>query len=162
MKRLWLLRHAKSDWGSPSLPDFDRPLNKRGLSNAPSMGSFLVSKGMPDWVISSPATRARQTAELVCQSMGYAIGRIQYEPRVYEALPETLLDVIEQVPDEVDHLMLVGHNPGLTLLVNMLGGRLDNLPTCSVVSMSFESRDWALLCYPPREMNCWLAREVLD
>jgi len=162
MKKLWILRHAKSDWGSPSLPDFERPLNRRGLGNAPAMGVFLAERAVPELVLSSPATRARQTAELVSQSMGYAVGRIRYEPRIYEASPETLLDVIENIPDEVQHLMLVGHNPGLTMLVNMLGGSLDNLPTCSVVSMAFDSRDWTLLCYPPRALQIWRAREVLD
>lgn len=161
MKKLWILRHAKSDWGSPSLPDFERPLNKRGLANAPAMGAFLSEHGLPDLVLCSPARRARQTAERVSESMGYAVGRIQFEPRIYEASPETLLDVIEQVPDAVQHLMLVGHNPGLTMLVNMLGGSLDNLPTCSVISFEFDSKDWALLCYPPRDMQLWKAREVL-
>lgn len=162
MKKLWVLRHAKSDWGAPSLPDFERTLNARGLRNAPEMGAFLAKQAtLPGHVVASPATRARQTAELVCQSMGYPVGRIQYEPRIYESSPDTLLDVIDKVSDDISHLLLVGHNPGLTMLVNMLGGVLDNLPTCSVVSMTFDSRDWALLCYPPKDVQVWRAREVL-
>ena len=162
MRQLWILRHAKSDWGTPSCPDFERTLNQRGLRNAPEMGAFMKTQAStPDLVVASPATRARQTAELVCQSMGYPVGRISYEPRIYEASPQALLEVIEAQSDDVEHLMLVGHNPGLTMLVNMLGGYLDNLPTCSAVSMSFESKDWALLCYPPKDVSVWRAREVL-
>lgn len=162
MKQIWLVRHAKSDWGSPGLPDFERPLNARGLAVAPAMGGYLAEQGVsPQLIVCSPARRARQTAELIAQGIAYPVGQIQFEQAIYEASPETLLDVIAQVPDEIERLMVVGHNPGMTLLVNMLGGALDNLSTCSVVSMGFASPDWDLLCYPPKNFIVWRPKTVL-
>ncbi len=164
MKHLWIVRHAKSDWGDPGLPDFERPLNKRGLGNAPAMGKWLAGQGVvPELIISSPAVRARRTAEMLATGMGYPLERIQLERRIYEASPETLLDVLAQADAAVNRLMLVGHNPGLTLLVNMLGGGpLDNLPTCAVAALTFNSPDWSLLCHAPVQESLWLPREVLQ
>ncbi len=161
MKQLWLVRHAKSDWGHASLKDFDRPLNARGLRDAPAMGRWLAQQGVsPELLLSSPAKRARQTAELVSQGLGYPAGRIQFEQGIYEAQPETLLDVIQQVPMGIEALMLVGHNPGISLLCHMLGADIDSMSTCTVVAMGFDSPDWDLLCYPPKAVRLWRVKEV--
>ncbi len=162
MKQLWLVRHAKSDMGPPSLPDIERVLNASGLETAAAMGGFLAGQGAnPEVLIASPALRARQTAELLCRGLSYPVGNIQFEKAVYEALPETLLDVIQKVSMDVERLMLVGHNPGIASLVHMLGGSLVGMSTCTVVSMGFDSPDWDLLCYPPKYCKVWNPGEVL-
>lgn len=163
MKQLWILRHAKSDMGHAGLPDIERTLNNQGIETASAMGRWLSSKGVnPDLLICSPALRARQTAELVSAGIGYPVGRIRSEDEIYEATPETLLDVIAQTDPDISSLMLIGHNPGLSMLVNMLGAEVGNgLSTCSVASMGFNSRDWSLLCHQPVNEVIWRSDEVL-
>ena len=113
MKRLFILRHAKSSWTDIDLADFDRPLNERGLDAAPFMGRYLAEEGhMPDAIVSSPAKRARETAELVKEHSGFE-PEIGFDERIYEASPNTLRVVASELPDHVDSAMIVGHNPGV-------------------------------------------------
>lgn len=122
MKLLTLLRHAKSDWGDAGLADFDRPLNERGRKDAPLMGRFLAAVGLlPDLVVSSPARRARQTSEAAAQAAGYR-RRIQWEEAIYMASLDTLLAVVQSLPDDAGHALLVGHIPGFEELASALMG----------------------------------------
>ena len=145
MKTLVIVRHAKSSWNDPGLSDHDRPLNKRGLSDAPIMGARLAEWGPPvDRVISSSAVRAWTTAEMVIHEMGLPWDEIQIEDALYHATEEEMLDVIQEQDDYIDGLMLFGHNPGMTYLVNDLSDLdLDNLPTCGVVILQFDVENWA-------------------
>jgi len=96
MKRLTLLRHAKSSWGRPDIADHDRPLNARGERDAPLMGRRLIASGArPSLIVTSPATRARQTTKLFAREIGYPIEFIQTETSLYLADPQTILEVIE-------------------------------------------------------------------
>jgi len=144
MKTLVIVRHAKSSWDNPGLSDHERPLNKRGLKDAPVMGARLVQWGPPvDRVISSSAARALATAELVTQEMGLAWDEIQIEDALYHATEEEMLEIIQEQDDYIDGVMLFGHNPGMTYLVNDLSNLdLDNLPTCGVVILQFEVDSW--------------------
>ena len=122
MKLLTLLRHAKSDWGDPGLSDFDRPLNERGRKDAPAVGSFFERAGLtPDLIVSSPARRARQTCDLFAQEAGYK-KRISWEESIYAASSQALLAVVRSLPDDVGHVLLVGHNPGFEDLAGALIG----------------------------------------
>ena len=113
MKTLLLLRHAKSSWSNPSLRDFDRPLNERGLKAAPLIGSLLLKRQLqPGLVLSSPAERARQTAALVVEAAQFAITP-RFDERIYEASALALLELISQIDDGVEQAMIVGHNPGI-------------------------------------------------
>ena len=143
-KELYLLRHAKSDWNGYYTTDFERGLNKRGKHDAPLIGSVLHKKDLhPDLLISSSANRAQITAKIIADHIGYAQEKIRYEERIYEASKQTLLDVIASIPADVEKLMLVGHNPGLTTLINMLTTQhLSNLPTCGIVGISFDITSW--------------------
>ncbi len=143
-KELYLLRHAKSDWSGIAVSDFDRGLNKRGMRDAPLIGDVLSKKGvLPKLVLSSPAKRAKKTASIICEKIGYSLETIVYEPLIYEASTNRLIDIISKVDDSVSNLMLVGHNPALTYLINYISDlNLDNLPTCSVVGISFEISSW--------------------
>ncbi|MES2730310.1 MAG: histidine phosphatase family protein [Bacteroidota bacterium] len=144
MKTVYLVRHAKSDWSNTRLHDFDRPLNKRGKDNAPFMGKLLQQKGvLPDLLLSSPANRAFTTAQLIATEITYPLENIRTAPAIYEASPDKLLSIIGQQDNAYQALMLVGHNPGLTDLANQLAGlRIDNMPTCSIVGLTFDTDNW--------------------
>lgn len=145
MKMLLLTRHAKSDWAHPGLADHDRPLNKRGESDAPRMADFLAGNYTPPQsIISSTAVRARTTAEVLAGAFGEHAPDIVLEPNLYLADTHTLLEVTRGLPDALTTVMLTGHNPGMTDYLNLLtGGRIDDLPTCSVARVGFELEHWA-------------------
>jgi phosphohistidine phosphatase len=112
MKTILLLRHAKSDWGESGLADFERPLNKRGLKDAPVMGEVLALFDMlPDKIVSSPARRAAQTAELVAEACGYDKKSIQWEDSFYGGGSGNLITALRRLPNTVERVLLVGHNP---------------------------------------------------
>jgi phosphohistidine phosphatase len=147
MKRLTLLRHAKSSWDDSFLDDFERPLNPRGRRTAPEMGRRLTAAdSVPDLIISSPARRAINTARMVAREMNYAEARLIEEPSLYHAGWGQILDVINSLETLAGHLMICGHNPGLTDLANMLcKARIDNMPTASVFCVDFDIDDWSQL-----------------
>ncbi len=147
MKQLYLIRHAKSSWDFPDLTDFERPLNKRGLRDAPFMGMILREKQIaPELFLSSPAKRALSTAQLFANAMGYPVEKIVTEPRIYEASRQTLLEVIQSFPDELTSAALFCHNPGITDLANFLSDKqIDNIPTCGIFSVSLPSPSWRSL-----------------
>ena len=147
MKELVLVRHAKSSWKDPTLDDRSRPLNKRGERDAPEMGTRLARRtGRPDRIVSSPAVRALETAQIIAKKLGYARRSIAVEERRYGAGVAELLEVIRSADDSVATLMLFGHNPGLTELANHLGPRpIPNLPTCGVLHLRFETGTWSVV-----------------
>jgi phosphohistidine phosphatase len=113
MKRLYLLRHAKSSWDDPTLADHDRPLAPRGRRAAKVMAKHLGRKGIaPELVLCSPSRRTRQTLTRIAPSMGKSAD-VQFEPGLYAASAPVLLEVLHEVPDEVESVMLIGHNPGI-------------------------------------------------
>lgn len=144
MRRLILLRHAKSSWKDPLLEDFDRPLNKRGQKNAPLMGQRLAMLGeRPEVILSSPAKRACETAKMIAAALSYEESAIRFEPCIYEAGVGTLLELVSCLDNAWHDVMLVGHNPGLTELVNALTeSKLENIVTCGVVKLAFETVSW--------------------
>jgi len=147
MKTLTLIRHAKSSWKDSGLPDWDRPLNKRGKRDAPAMGKRLAERGdYADLLVSSPALRALATAEAIAQELEYLWTEIVADERLYGADVSEWLEVIHGLDDTLDRVMCVGHNPGLTDLVNCLSPyQIDNVPTCGVVDLTFDVERWALI-----------------
>ena len=143
MKRLTLIRHAKSDWDN-TLPDFERPLNARGERDAPLMAARLAQYYQrPASLLSSPALRALRTATLLARGLGMAEQDIHTEKRLYNASARMLLDCLRASDDRIDHLVLVAHNPGITELANDLtDSRIDNLVTCSVLGAELEIDHW--------------------
>lgn len=146
MKMIRIMRHAKSDWSRPSLRDVDRPLNKRGRRDAPRMGRWMREHGStPGLVVSSPALRARETAEAVCAAMGYE-GEVRFRGELYPGSVRTTFEVLASLPPDVDHVLLIGHNPHLESLVSALaaGGRLQlKLPTAAVALLECDVERWA-------------------
>jgi phosphohistidine phosphatase len=145
MKRLLLMRHAKSSWGDPSLADFERPLNERGRRAAPLVGRFMRKQRLrPDLVLSSPAERARQTAALVIEAAELN-APLRYDERIYEATPSRLAEVVSQVEETVGELLLVGHNPGLAGLLELLAGESGHVPTAALARVALDVEKWGRL-----------------
>ena len=149
-KELLLLRHGKSDWNTDST-DFYRPLNKRGQRNALQMGEWLADqKLIPDLIISSPATRALTTAEIVGETMGLSVDSIQTEKSIYEASASNLLQVLSYTSDLVQRLLLVGHNPSFEYLVHNLAPNVppaengNLMPTAALAYFQLDSQ-WSTL-----------------
>ena len=142
MKTLYILRHAKSDWNDAALPDFERPLNERGRKAAPLMGATMKKRNYnPPTIISSPAVRAKQTAELV-KSTAQFEAEINFDQRIYEAHPQTLLEIVSEIDDAYDSALLVGHNPGFENLVRILTDEIQPLPTAALAVVDLEIEHW--------------------
>lgn len=145
MLKLFLLRHAKSSWDDVTLNDFDRPLSKKGVKDAPMMGKyFSKTYNKPQLIISSPARRARETAELFAESIDYKIEKISFDEHIYEATLEDLINTVLKIEDAYDKVMIVGHNPAFTELANYLTEEvtIDNIPTCGVLALEFKIKSW--------------------
>ncbi|MEE8365836.1 MAG: histidine phosphatase family protein [Gammaproteobacteria bacterium] len=150
MKSLFLLRHAKSSWSDPGLEDRQRPLNKRGKRDAPIMGDRLRARNeYPDLILTSPALRARCTAELFANACGYSPEMIVEEAELYFSSIRSIEGIIVNQDDQYRSLMLVFHNPDITQLVNSIDAaiRIDNIPTCGMVKLVSDIdrwRDWSV------------------
>jgi len=144
------MRHGKSDWSKP-VPDYLRPIKKRGFLESGKIGSWLQDQGLvPQLIISSPAQRARETAETLAQQMNYSIEKISWNESVYMADVSELLDAIATTPEECRRLMIVGHNPGLEDLLFYLTEEIDIpedgkvMPTATVAVLETDL-DWSAL-----------------
>ncbi|KPJ90982.1 MAG: hypothetical protein AMS18_09660 [Gemmatimonas sp. SG8_17] len=144
MKTLLLVRHAKSSWKDQALADCDRPLNNRGMRDAPRMGKRLANRQVqPDLVVSSPAVRAMSTAKAIATEIGYPATKIAVEECIYHGGIAGLLRAIHELDDAANCAMLFGHNPELTSLVNQLAHcSIDNVPTCGVAEIKFTATSW--------------------
>ncbi len=144
MKKVIFVRHAKSSWSYPELTDFERPLNKRGRRDAPFMGKLLLQKGWkPEIIVSSPALRAYFTARLMARELEYPLRDIVSTEDLYEASASDFLRVINNMDEKFSSVMLVGHNPGITLTVNLLSDRtIENIPTAGVAVVGFRLASW--------------------
>jgi len=130
MKKIILLRHAKSSWDDSSLEDHDRPLGPRGLKDMPMMAKRLKAKAIyPNRILSSTALRAIQTAEIILKELGLAESLMIITENLYHASASTILNEIKKQPDHLETLFLVGHNPGFNDFIELLGGAIHNLPT---------------------------------
>lgn len=151
MKTLHLIRHAKSSWKNPELPDFERPLNKRGRRNAPEMGKRLFrQRVIPDCIVTSPATRALVTARYIARELNFPHENLIQDPLIYAASKEQLIGLIQQQSPLIRCLFLVGHNPELTETVNALAGKTvtDNVVTAGIVSLGLSSDSWEDIAQP--------------
>ena len=143
MKTLFVLRHAKSSWENADLSDFERPLNKRGLEAAPLMGKVIKeNRFQPEIILSSPARRAKQTAEIIKEKAEINT-EIKFEERIYEASPARLLEVVSEQSNNIERLMIVGHNPGLEGLVRLLTGQIEPMPTAALAVIDLQITKWS-------------------
>ncbi len=144
MKKLFLIRHAKSSWKDASLADYERPLNKRGMRDAPFMGQRLARENvLPDIILSSPANRAITTAGIIADEIGYSKDNIVQDESIYLATDGMLLDIIRHIDDQHQSAFVFGHNPGFTMIANNLCNHyIDNLPTCGIFAIQFNIHSW--------------------
>lgn len=164
MRSLLIVRHAKSSWKEPGLTDHDRPLNKRGRSDAPRMGAWLGAHNLkPDLIVSSTAKRARQTVKRVAAGGGFDCA-IDWREEVYHGVPADLVDILRTVGPERQRVMIVGHNPGLEALVRGLTGDAAAMPTAAVALVALDIVDWSQLRLNGSAtlVDVWLPRELPD
>lgn len=164
MRTLFLVRHAKSSWANPGLRDIDRPLNSRGLRDAPQMGALLFESGVrPDLLVASPAKRALTTAQIFAGIFGMTDEDIIREPRVYEASVNEILRIITALSDSAQTVMLFGHNPTFTDVVNRFTSEpIINVPTCGVVQINSSASTWAAFDEGNAQVHaCFFPKEVL-
>lgn len=143
-KTLFIIRHAKSSWDYPELDDFHRPLNKRGLRDAPRMAQrFAESFGTADLWLTSPAIRALSTAVFHASACEHSYDRIRLDPHIYAAEFPTLVEVIREIPSHFNSVAIFGHNPGLSDLVRVLTGEaIEDLSTLGTARLALPF-DWA-------------------
>jgi phosphohistidine phosphatase len=145
-RRIVLIRHAKSSWANPLQSDYDRPLNDRGLRDAPVMGQRLRDQGIiPDLIIASTAKRAAKTATLVAEAIGYDVDKIDWQDKLYHCIASIFVDIILTLDDSVKTVFIVAHNPGVSEFANEAaakGIRIDHLPTCGVAGIEVEAAHW--------------------
>ncbi len=142
MKRLLIMRHAKSSYKDTDLTDHERPLKKRGKNDAQLMGKLLKSKKIvPDLILCSTAERAKETAELLADSMKYK-DKIVFSDALYMAEPSDILAEISSHAKKQKTLMVIGHNPGSEALVQILTGKVESLPTASIAYVTAKIDDW--------------------
>lgn len=145
MRTLYICRHAKSSWADPGQDDFDRPLNERGLIDAPRMSKIFRERGEPvDLMVSSPAVRALTTARFFARELKLEDALVQ-EPRLFHATSTTINAIVNALPANAQRVMLFGHNPGFTeVLAHFTGEYVDNLPTCGLARIDFTLNEWEL------------------
>jgi len=143
MKTLLLIRHAKSDWDN-ILSDFDRPLNERGKHDAPIMAKKIKDRKIEiDAFVSSPAKRAKKTAELFMHEYDVKEKKLHFVPSLYEASSNDFYNAVFDLKDKYDIVAIFGHNPGITDFVNSLScTSIDNMPTCSVYALKIKTKNW--------------------
>ncbi len=146
MKKLFLIRHAKSSRDDPELSDKDRPLNDRGKRDATKMAEQLARRDVnPDLILSSPAMRALTTAEIVARKLGYELHDIVVDEHLYAVEADDVLDVIHALGDKLKIVMLFGHNPELTELGQRLSAEITHMPTCAVAEFTFDAKSWSCI-----------------
>jgi len=147
MKYILLLRHAKSSWDDPGLDDFDRPLAGRGLEDAPRMGKYLKKIGYrPQYIVSSTAERARQTTELCLEAMKRDESMVRWDNSLYFESVTKYIQAIHHAPENVESIMLVGHNPLIESTATLLSGGKDRtafrVPTAGLVCLESYAVRW--------------------
>lgn len=144
MKQVTFIRHAKSSWENPELRDFDRPLNQRGLRDAPFMAKIIQAKANRiDAILSSPANRALSTARFFADALDINPADIQQEPTIYNAYPEDIVRVIRKVNNHRSNILIFGHNPAFTELANWFSPQyIDNIPTCGIFEVIAPIENW--------------------
>lgn len=144
MRTLLLTRHAKSSWDDPRQSDFDRPLNARGERDAPTMAERFVRRGLPPpLLVSSTARRAWRTALAFADALGIPERAIVAMPKAYHAVEDTLLDIVNTLPDDAATVMLFGHNPGISGFAYDLCGATGEMATCHTVCLQLDVDRWA-------------------
>jgi phosphohistidine phosphatase len=142
MKTLLLMRHAKSSWKDPDLSDRDRPLNAMGKKEVSMMGALILEKELlPQVILASSAERTRQTAKMLAERCDFK-GEVKYLDSLYMAEPQQCLEAVKTLPNNLERVMLIGHNPGLEGLLQILSSRVESLPTGALAYLVLPICSW--------------------
>ncbi len=162
-KSLFIIRHAKSSWDQPELPDEERPLMEKGIQKTYKLIEYLNENHVKvDLILSSPAVRAWETARLIARGMRYPVEKIVEVPEIYHMDTEQILGKLTGVSDDVNAVMIVGHNPGVTQLANfLLGKELDWLPTSGIVGIDFSTARWQVIMDSKRSLRFMIYPKML-
>jgi phosphohistidine phosphatase len=161
MKTLLLMRHGKSSWKDSSLPDYERPLKKRGKKDSAKMGKLLMEENiLPKLILCSSAKRARQTAEILMEESHFS-GKIKYLESFYMSEPETYVEKLRKLSDTAS-VMIIAHNPGLETFLQMLVDEIDSLPTAAIAQLELPINEWKELDGDTHAnlINLWKPREL--
>lgn len=162
MKTLLLMRHAKSSWKDSSLADHQRPLNRRGKQDAPRMGTFLNHQDLiPDVILSSTAQRAQDTAKGLLETLSFE-GEVNSHRSLYQSDPSTYLQLLSELPDQINRAMIVGHNPEMDHFLDAICGVFEHMPTASIAVIQFEINSWTGLTDETEGnlVSLWKPREI--
>lgn len=175
MKYLTVVRHAKSSWDQPGLPDHDRPLNERGRAAAPALSRFVAKTylgkngtapllPMPDKLVSSTALRALTTAEIMCDAFGLARSTIMLDSRLYLAEPSRILKIVRDFDEKWNHAAIFGHNPGLHEFADKMLARsaINSMPTCTVVILGLPHEHWGLADWGEAQLIAYITPKALE
>jgi phosphohistidine phosphatase len=146
VKRLTLMRHGDAQWKDPEVADFARPINRRGTAEAEAMARRLAELTLvPDLLIASPARRTQQTAEIVARELTLGPRNIRYEEALYLAAARDILKLVQSIGPRVPHLMIIGHNPGISELAHLFapGGEIGGLATAAVCTITLDTDNWS-------------------
>jgi phosphohistidine phosphatase len=164
MKTLLLMRHAKSTWKHHDLEDHERPLNKRGKKDIILMGKLIQEKELlPQIILCSSAVRAHATAEGLTESSDYK-GKITYLDSFYLAEPHAYIEELCKLPDNVERVMVIGHNPGIEGLVQILSGQVESLSTAAIAYLVMPIQKWSDLNGESRGelVELWRPRDLKE
>ena len=155
MKTLYLVRHAKSSWEKPQLSDEERPLLEKGKKRTQKMIDYLLkTNAKMDLIISSHAFRARKTAEFYAQAFEYPADQMKTDKMIYKGGVRQLANLFSDIPDEINHLWIVGHNPTITEFANLfLEEKFIELQTSGIVSIHFETDNWETITDSKSHVN---------
>ena len=144
MKTLYFIRHEKSSWDDDSLSDKERPLKRRGVKNAKMMAKIVRKRGIvPEQIVSSPAKRAQDTANIFAGKLQYGRKKIEVNELLYFEGLKNILNVIHQLDNRHHTVFIFGHNPDFTELANRFSTQtIDNVPTNGVLGVEFETDSW--------------------
>lgn len=144
MKKVYIVRHAKSSWDNPGLSDHDRPLLEKGKKRTALVGYFLAEKNISvDLIISSSAVRAYETAKIIAKYIAYPAEDIKIDSGIYHTDADSIVDGIYALPNDIQSVMFFGHNPTFTYFANQwMDESIDWLPTSGVVAISFNTNKW--------------------
>jgi phosphohistidine phosphatase len=164
MKTLFIVRHGKSSWDSPDLPDKKRLLLNKGINRTRKIGKYLADNDIKvDLIISSPAVRAYETAKIIASEIHYPTEKIEIIDSIYGSDEETILEIIENIPNDINSVMIFGHNPTFTHFSNyFLKEKLDWLPTSGMVSISFKTDNWNKIAKAKRKINFVLTPKSIN
>jgi phosphohistidine phosphatase len=146
VRRLTLMRHADAQWKDPAIPDFERPLNRRGIAEAEAMARRLAGLMLvPDLVIASPARRTQQTGEVLARELALRPRNIRHDEALYLARPQDILAIVQATGPRVPHLLIIGHNPGISDLARQLAldYEMQGLATAAMCSITFDVHVWS-------------------